>query len=113
MDLLPTRRRFLISSAAAGLVLSQWPLFGKDDDPEAGKADSMITPDAQRAIERGLEYLFTSQQGDGSWGEKQYRGNVAITSLCGLAFMAGGHQPGRGNYGKAVERALDFVLSKE
>jgi hypothetical protein len=26
--------------------------------------------------------------------------------------MAGGHQPGRGQYGRAVSRALDFVLSK-
>jgi hypothetical protein len=112
--LLPHRRQFLLSAAAGGAVLCQSRLFGKDDDPMAGAADSMITSEAQRAIEGGLEYLFKNQLNDGSWGgDRQYKGNVAVTSLCGLAFMAGGHQPGRGNYGKAVEKAIDFVLSKE
>src|SRR5262245_23102209 len=111
---LPNRRQFLYAGAVTGFILSQSRLFGTDDDPQAGAADSMITPEAQRAIDRGLDYLVSSQLSDGSWGgERQYRGNVAITSLCGLAFMAGGHQPGRGNYGKAVEKAIDFVLSKE
>jgi hypothetical protein len=30
-----------------------------------------------------------------------------------MAFLAGGHQPGRGQYGANVTRALKFILSKE
>src|SRR5207248_9119043 len=33
--------------------------------------------------------------------------------LGGLTFLAGGHQPGQGHYGKQVTRALQYVLTKE
>ena len=59
------------------------------------------------------EALSNEQNDDGSFGERQYRGNVAVTSLAGLALMAAGHQPGRGTYGKVVLEAVQFVLSQE
>jgi squalene cyclase len=74
----------------------------------------MITPEAEQAIDRGLSYLARSQGEDGSWGDRpMYAGNLAVVGLGGLAFLAGGHQPGRGQYGQVVGRALRFVLSKE
>lgn len=87
------------------------PIQAQDDD--ANLARGMITPAAQEAIDAGLIYLLRNQQPDGSWGTAQHQGNIAITSLGALAFMAGGHQPDRGRYGKAVSRALDFVLKHE
>jgi hypothetical protein len=114
----PDRRHFLTAGAAAALVLAAGRRGAADDAPEAlpdgSAAKDMITPEAQRAIDRGLAYLARSQGGDGAWGDRpQYSGNVAIVSLAGLAFMAGGHQPGRGPYGKVVTKALQFVLGKE
>jgi hypothetical protein len=74
----------------------------------------MITPEAQRAIDRGLEYLSRSQHNDGGWGDRApYQGNLAVVSLAGMAFLAGGHHPGRGPYGRCVLRALQFVLDHE
>lgn len=73
----------------------------------------MITPATQEAIDAGLAYLERNQAEDGSFGTAGQQGNVAITALCGLAFMAGGHQPGRGRYGRAVTRALEFILNNE
>jgi prenyltransferase beta subunit len=73
----------------------------------------MITPAAQQAIDQGLAYLARHQHTDGSFGAYQYHGNVAITSLAGLALMAGGHQPGRGVYGDAVTRVLRYVLDQD
>ncbi len=109
-----SRRRFLAFGCSAGLALTAWPLRGDDNDADTSQAKDMITPEAQKAIERGLSYLASSQHHDGGWGERQqYDGNVAVTSLAGLAFMAGGHQPGRGLHGKGVEKALEFVMSKE
>src|SRR5262249_18736226 len=69
--------------------------------------------ETSRAINNGLAYLAREQAPDGSWGTGQFQGNVAITSLAGLAFLAGGHQPGRGKYGKVVSRAVEYILSKE
>ena len=68
----------------------------------------MITPRTQNAIDQGLAYLHTNQHANGSFGTGQHQGNVAITSLGGLALMAGGHQPGRGRYGHAVTLRPDL-----
>src|SRR6188508_926930 len=70
----------------------------------------MITARAQEAIDKGLEYLASHQNEDGSFGNNPNRGNIAYTSVSGLAFMAGGHQPGRGKYGAHVRKALDNVM---
>lgn len=84
-----------------------------DDRLDADLARGMITRPTQEAIDQGLAFLARNQHADGSYGTNQHRGNVAITSLAGLAFMAGGHQPGRGRYGRSVTSALRFVLSME
>src|SRR5947209_18428807 len=117
MTHLGSRRRFLLAAATSGLAaLTQPRAPAADPDalPDGAAAKDMITPDAQRAIDQGLAYLARAQAEDGSWGDRpQYAGNVAVVGLGGLAFMAGGHQPGRGPYGRAVTKALQFVLSKE
>src|SRR5438067_5856111 len=63
----------------------------------------MLTPETDRAIQNGLTWLARSQNADGSFGSGTYRGNIAVTSLAGLAFMAGGSSPGRGPYGAQIE----------
>jgi hypothetical protein len=118
-----TRRRFLAQSAlgllgGAGSVLaiggdSPEPLGRGDMLPDGSAAKGMITPDTDRAIEAGLAYLNSRRNPGGSFGTNPYKGNVAITSLGALAFMAGGHQPGRGLYGRVVVDALKAVLSQE
>jgi prenyltransferase beta subunit len=69
------------------------------------------TDDAWRdSVERGLAWLARSQNADGSFGRGRMSDNAGIVSLCALAFMADGSVPGRGRYGAAVERALEYVL---
>jgi hypothetical protein len=41
-----------------------------------------------------------------------YRRNVAVTSLVGMAFLSAGHTPNRGKYGREVQKAVDYVLSR-
>ncbi len=107
-----SRRQLLVRGggvalgAAAGAVL--WHADAQDNP-----ARGMITPATQEAIDAGLAYLARNQNADGSFGTGQHVGNVAITSLAGLAFMAGGNQPGRGRYGDNVTRALRNILSLE
>jgi hypothetical protein len=121
--MLTTRRSFLMRSAlglagVTGTALA-WP--GDNPDltnrsetlPDGSAAKGMITPEADRAIDAGLAYLSARRNPGGSFGTNPYRGNVAITSLGGLAFMAGGHQPGRGMYGRVVTDAIKAVLSQE
>lgn len=62
------------------------------------------------SIQRGLQWLASVQNADGSFGRGRLSGNAGIVSLCGLAFMADGNMPGRGRYGEVVQRALEYVL---
>ena len=83
----------------------------------------VVTPAQRLAVENGLRWLANHQNADGSWTAKiGYKLNndykytdegphVGVTSLACMAFLAGGHLPGRGEYGAIVERGLDFVLA--
>jgi len=81
-----------------------------------------VTPRQKEAVELGLTWLAEEQNADGSWtGKIGYKLNndyeytsegphVGVTSLACMAFLAGGHLPGRGEYGDVVEKGLSFVL---
>jgi hypothetical protein len=111
------RRGFLMRAgcAAVGLGGAGVVLGALDQErlPDGSQSRGMITGEAQRAIDGGLAHLESQQLPDGSFGTSVHKGNVAITSLCGLAFMAGGHQPGRGRYGHVVTKALEFLVNLE
>jgi hypothetical protein len=112
------RRRFLKRLGYAGLGLAsarlvQGAMAENSQPPDGSQSRGMINGATQEAIDRGLAYLEGQQYADGSFGTRPHRGNVAITSLCGLAFMAGGHQPGRGRFGHAVNKAVEFLVSLE
>jgi len=70
-----------------------------------------ITPELDEAVRNGLAFLAAEQNEDGSFGSGRYARNVAITALAGLAFMADGNVPGRGEYSANVERGLEYILS--
>jgi prenyltransferase beta subunit len=117
--MMESRRGFLLRAAslgagvAVGLPTRANPGADVLAAPEVEYVNH-LTPEAQRATERGLAFLAKTQNSDGSFGDSPlFQGNIAVTSLGALAMMAGGHQPGRGAYGNQVLRALQFVLSKE
>lgn len=74
----------------------------------------VMTPEMERAAERGLAFLARRQiiqsRGKGSFGTSGYSGGVAVCGLAGLAFMCGGNSPGEGPYGKHVRRCVEFLL---
>lgn len=62
-----------------------------------------------RSVERALAWLASQQDNDGAFPTRD-PGQPAVTSLCVLAFLSAGHQPGEGRYGATINRAIDFVL---
>jgi hypothetical protein len=80
----------------------------KGEVPEG--AAEQVTPETDRAIDAGLSWLVKQQNSDGSFGSGTYRGNIAVTSLSGLAFMAAGSSPGRGPFGTQIDKALVYVM---
>jgi hypothetical protein len=110
----------LVAAFCAGSALRATAQVGDD----LGAESVIVTAQQARAVERGLEWLAANQNDDGSWTARigyklmtgyEYtaadRGHVGVSALAGMAFLAGGHLPGRGRYGPTVERCLDFVLS--
>jgi hypothetical protein len=92
------------------IVLAALPAVAGAADPEKTAAE-MISPEAHRVTDQGLQWLASRQNGDGSFGLGTQRQNAAICGLCGMAFMSGGSTPGRGPYGVHIAKAVDYVLS--
>ena len=124
--------RSLLLLPVAALTLAAVPT--PPPDPPVWAAP--IAPGRKReamddAIDRGLEYLRTAQNRDGSWGNAggvpwggqggfgrpaqpaQGSGDIAITSLAVMAFLSAGHVPGEGHYGPTIERGVEWVLNEQ
>jgi len=112
-------RRLLLLGTLCAAAAGQDRFLAREDAPLV-----RITPEQEQAVARGLAWLSENQNEDGSWtanvGFKlnstyritaKKRGHVGVTALAGMAFLAGGNLPGRGEYGTEIDEALDFVLS--
>ena len=108
--------RFAIRAVLlTALVAAGHPAEAIAQTPAARSFESrgheFVTAETQKAIDRGLVYLSNRQQADGSYLANSYKRNVAVTALAGMAFLSAGHVPGRGVYGKNVDRSVDYVLA--
>jgi len=72
----------------------------------AAEGEWEITPQSQEALDRGLAWLASNQGPEGNWESN----DLGLVSMGALAFLAAGHTPGRGKYGKALELALGYLL---
>lgn len=66
----------------------------------------------EKAIDRGLITLANKQNDDGSFG-RPGSSQPAVTSLATMAFLSRGHQPGLGEHGTRINRAIDYVLASQ
>jgi hypothetical protein len=64
--------------------------------------------EVEGSVDRGLAWLASQQQRDGSWPTVPY-GQPGITGLCTLAFLAHGHTPGTEPYGKVIEKGIVYI----
>jgi len=94
-----------VSPVVTPLSAQELPATTEDEAPE-------LTEEAEQAIERGLKFLITTQNQDGSWSSKDGGYAIAGTSLGVMAFMVEGHFPGFGRYGKALDRAKNYLLRR-
>jgi len=83
-------------------------LFELVDEDEAPE----LTEAAAKAIDRGLKFLISDQNPDGSWSMDNGDYSIAGTSLGLMAFMVEGHFPGFGEYGDALDRAKDYLIKR-
>jgi hypothetical protein len=65
-----------------------------------------LTPAAEQAIAKALDWLARQQRPDGSLDD-----STADTAAAGLAYMVVGEIPGRGKYARQTSRILQYLLS--
>ncbi len=102
-----------ISASAAPGKLPPRRQVGSSWDVEA--REYLGNAQSEAAVNRALAYLAAHQQSDGHWsgsGRTQFTNEVAITGLCLMAFLAAGHQPGRGRYGVVLSEAVDWLVGQ-
>ncbi|MDX1682368.1 MAG: prenyltransferase/squalene oxidase repeat-containing protein [Phycisphaeraceae bacterium] len=108
-----TGRFALCAVMAAGLLAA--PVRAENDAPFELASDEHapeLTEEAEKAIEKGLDWLIADQKKDGSWSMANGDYAIAGTSLGLMAFMVEGHFPGFGRYGDALDRAKDYLLKR-
>nr|WP_286177929.1 prenyltransferase/squalene oxidase repeat-containing protein [Rhodopirellula sp. JC639] len=85
----------------------------------ASSAPGMGGPATEEAIERGLAYLASVQNDDGSWSLQGHgdrvilRSDTAATGLCLLAFQGAGYTHTQHQYAGTVSKGLKFLLDNQ
>jgi len=70
-----------------------------------------MTPQARRAIKRGVAWLVKNQKTNGSWITSTGRhDDMGVMALGCLGLMAAGNTPGKGEHGRAVARGIDYII---
>jgi hypothetical protein len=87
----------------AGSASAQSP-FARYEDP--------IPSNVERMYVKGLKYLATSQQADGTWSGN-YGNNAGVVGLAVLAFLAHGEDPTAGPYSTAIQRGVSKILQMQ
>jgi hypothetical protein len=96
---------------AIGLILACCPRAGAAGGDQPGKEKPDKPQQATVAArEKGLDWLTKNQAKDGSWGKIW---QIPITSFACLAYLAASDEPFTGDRGKALERGLQYLLSKQ
>ncbi|UUO05428.1 squalene--hopene cyclase [Blastopirellula sp. J2-11] len=73
----------------------------------AAQGEWEMTPESEAALDRGLDWLAKNQGPKGNWESD----DLGLVGMGALAFLADGHAPGRGKYGRTVERAVEYLLT--
>jgi len=81
-------------------------------DAPAPVLPEMLDAATIEAIDSGLNYLVKTQRRDGSWLNSGSYGMYpsVMTSLAGMALMAGGSSPESGPYAREVSKAMHYLL---
>ena len=101
----------LATIASASNVLAQ-----TESKPRQAPSRKVLTEkqwkQLDEAVGRGLKFLATEQQDDGSF-KTQESAQPGVTSLCLMAFLAQGESPADGKYQQQLSKAVDYIVAQQ
>ena len=104
--------KLCLAAFAAMCFLSPRPARAADNFFGVGEDAAVeISPETEKRVRRGLEFLAKRQNDDGSWSS-QYGKNVGEVSLALMAFMSMGNLPGEGEYGSTVAKGVNWIMAQ-
>lgn len=93
------------ADAAPAAAAIAAPVAVSQDDELDGRIDA--------SIERALTWLADQQRPSGAWLADDYGESTAATSLTVLAFLAAGHVPDEGPYGRQLTKGIAWVMGQQ
>lgn len=100
-------KRFCSWIAVAALVLGQVVVA-----PRVVSAQT-VEQQVDQSVVRALAYLSRQQEPNGAWRIDSFGESTAATSLAVMAFMAAGHVPDEGPFGKQISRGIEWVIDHQ
>lgn len=104
----------LASSCVASIALLMALSMSAHGQTQETPSTDILTDDqwteVEGSVERGLAFLASQQQRDGSFPTLPY-GQPGVTGLCTLAFLAHGHTPDSQPYGQQIEKAIKYITN--
>jgi prenyltransferase beta subunit len=81
---------------------------------QSGRDAVMVDGKTEEAIRGALKWLASKQTPNGAWGHAGEEANrrIAMTGYTLMAFLACGHLPGEGEFGKNVTAGMQFLLDQ-
>ena len=98
--------RLLPSLLALAISL---PVFGQNP---LKREEDPIPAAVENIYNRGLRYLSTTQEKDGSWKEGVGT-DPGVVGLAVMAFLAHGEDSNHGPYAKNIKNGIDYILSQQ
>jgi hypothetical protein len=99
--------RLILLGCGVAFLATQSPaqsLPRRQDDPIPPQVESMYT--------KGLRYLESNQNEDGSWSGRSGT-EPGVVGLCVMAFLAHGEDPDYGPYSKTIRKGLDYIIKQQ
>jgi len=104
--------RFCLALVGLCSLISWNSLQGAEGAAAKEVTAKEVAAKAQAAAAKGLAWLKSHQQGDGSLGAKGFGQSAVAASLAGRAFLMSGGTGPSDDYREAYEKSLRYVLEK-
>jgi prenyltransferase beta subunit len=105
-------RAWLVKAAVIGAITLLAPSRANfaQDVPAKDATRTVVDERTQKVVDSALRFLISRQNDNGSWAIDRADNAAAVTAYVLHSFMASGHLPGQGPYGKELDRGLDFLV---
>jgi hypothetical protein len=108
MFLLMYRLALMLVGLALWSTATPFTLAADDEFLPADVLTDAEWDEVNMAVERGLAWLASQQQRDGSFPTMP-QGQPAVSAFCELAFVAHGHLPAEGEYGERLVNSISYI----